>query len=238
MHTDSDGNEVIAIVGKDTDCTFYGIATLQMMLSSFNNKEGKILDVQIEDYAGVAFRGFIEGFYGGWDYASRASLMRFARDVKMNNYVYASKTDVYHTSKWNELYPQSDIDQIKELVEVGKETKCYYAWSVHLSGFFNGLDTSNEEAYNTRYNQLTAKFQQLYDAGVRKFDILNDDFGKGSHADVVALLNKLTKEFIEPKGCKPLTYCPQGYNEVWSKWSSNASELETLKGLDPSISIY
>lgn len=44
--TDSDGNEVIAIVGKDTDCTFYGIATLQMMLSSFNNKEGKILDVQ------------------------------------------------------------------------------------------------------------------------------------------------------------------------------------------------
>ena len=164
--------------------------------------------------------------------------MRFARDVKMNNYVYASKTDVYHTSKWNELYPQSDIDQIKELVEVGKETKCYYAWSVHLSGFFNGLDTSNEEAYNTRYNQLTAKFQQLYDAGVRKFDILNDDFGKGSHADVVALLNKLTKEFIEPKGCKPLTYCPQGYNEVWSKWSSNASELETLKGLDPSISIY
>ncbi len=30
---------------------------------------------------------------------------------------------------------------------------------------FNGLDTSNEEAYNTRYNQLTAKFQQLYDAG-------------------------------------------------------------------------
>lgn len=53
-----------------------------MMLSSFNNKEGKILDVQIEDYAGVAFRGFIEGFYGGWDYASRASLMRFARDVK------------------------------------------------------------------------------------------------------------------------------------------------------------
>mgnify|MGYP001124040709 FL=1 len=95
--TDSDGNEVIAIVGKDTDCTFYGIATLQMMLSSFNNKEGKILDVQIEDYAGVAFRGFIEGFYGGWDYASRASLMRFARDVKMNNYVYASKTDVTQT---------------------------------------------------------------------------------------------------------------------------------------------
>ena len=120
----------------------------------------------VKESGGVAVRGFIEGFYGGLDYASRASLMRFARDVKMNNYVYASKTDVYHTSKWNELYPQSDIDQIKELVEVGKETKCYYAWSVHLSGFFNGLDTSNEEAYNTRYNQLTAKFQQLYQESI------------------------------------------------------------------------
>ncbi len=56
------------------------------MLSSLIIKEGKILDVQIEDYAGVAFRGFIEGFYGGWDYASVQS-DAFCKNVKMNNYV-------------------------------------------------------------------------------------------------------------------------------------------------------
>ena len=130
-------NDVITIVGKDTDCTFYGIATLQMMFSSFNGD--KFLNVQIEDYAMMEYRGFIEGFYGGWNYQERESLMRFARDIKMNNYVYASKTDLYHTDKWNEKYPPEEIEKIKHLVEVGKETKCYYAWSVHISGFFRGL---------------------------------------------------------------------------------------------------
>lgn len=225
-------DNVISIVGKDSDSTFYGVATLQMMLKSYDSPQ--LRNVQIEDFAGIEYRGFIEGFYGGWDYKSRESLMRFARDVKMNNYVYASKTDPYHTNKWGELYPQNEIDQIKELVKVGEETKCYYAWSVHISGFFSGLDTSNETAYNERYEKLLAKFQQLYDAGVRKFDILNDDFGSGTHEDVVNLLNKLTTEFIQPKNCKPITYCMQGYNKGWA----NAAELEALKALDSSIILY
>ena len=226
-------DDIIAIVGDDTDSTFYGIATLQMMLTSFD--DDTLLNVQIEDYAGIEYRGFIEGFYGGWDYPARENLMRFARDIKMNNYVYASKTDPYHTSAWNQLYPQSDIEKIAELVEVGKQTKCYYAWSVHISGFFSGLNTSDETAYEVRYAQLIAKFQQLYDAGVRKFDILNDDFGAGTNADVVKLLNRLTKEFLEPNGCEPLTYCMQGYNVAWS---GNGAELNDLRALDDSIILY
>lgn len=226
-------DNVITIVGKDTDCTYYGIATLQMMFSSFDG--AKFLNVQIEDYAMMEYRGFIEGFYGGWSYQERESLMRFARNVKMNNYVYASKTDLYHTDKWNEKYPPEEIERIKHLVEVGKETKCYYAWSVHISGFFRGLNTADNQAYEIRYNQLIEKFLQLYNIGVRKFDILNDDFGAGTNEDVVTLLNRLTTEFIEPKECKPLTYCPQGYNKAWS---GNGNELEALKALDQSIIIY
>ena len=223
---------IISIVGKDTDSTFFGIATLQMMLTSY--EDPALRSVQIEDFSDIQYRGFIEGFYGGWDYKSRESLMRFARDVKMNHYIYASKTDPYHTSKWGELYPQSEIDQIQKLVKVGEETKCYYTWSVHISGFFTNLDTSNETAYNERYQKLLAKFRQLYDAGVRKFDILNDDFGQGTHEDVVNLLNKLTKEFIIPNNCKPITYCMQGYNKAWSK----EAELSALKKLDKSIILY
>ena len=75
-------------------------------------------------------------------------------------------------------------------------------------GIFTNLDTSNETAYNERYQKLLAKFRQLYDAGVRKFDILNDDFGQGTHEDVVNLLNKLTKEFIIPTtASRSLTVC-------------------------------
>ena len=39
--TDSDGNEVIAIVGKDTDCTFLWNCNITDDAFSFNNKEEK-----------------------------------------------------------------------------------------------------------------------------------------------------------------------------------------------------
>ena len=224
----------ITIVGGDSDAVFYGVATLKMMLSSF---EGDVLlGAQIEDYAGIEYRGFVEGFYGGWDYETRAELMEFARDVKMNIYVYASKTDAYHTSRWADLYPESEIRQIEELVRIGQETKCYYVWSVHLGSFFSGLNIStNPSLYEERYQKLVAKFTQLYNVGVRKFDILNDDFGSGSHADVVTVLNRLNEEFIIPMGCEPITYCPQGYNK---SWSGTGAELDELKNLDDSIILY
>ena len=224
----------ITIVGRDTDAVYRGVATLKMMLSSF--EDDTLLGAQIEDYAGIEFRGFIEGFYGGWDYETRAELMEFARDVKMNMYVYASKTDAYHTSRWADLYPESEIRQIEELVKIGEQTKCYYVWSVHLGSFFSGLDIStNPSLYEERYQKLVTKLTQLYDVGVRKFDILNDDFGSGSHADVVTVLNRLNEEFIKPKGCKPITYCPQGYNKAWS---GNGAELDALKALDDDIILY
>ena len=224
----------ITIVGKDSDAVYWGVATLKMMLSSFD--DDVLLGAQIEDWAGIEFRGFIEGFYGGWDYETRAELMAFARDVKMNMYVYASKTDAYHTNRWADLYPDYDIQQIAELVKIGQETKCYYVWSVHLGSFFSGLNiTNNPSLYEERYQKLVAKLTQLYNVGVRKFDILNDDFGSGSHADVVTVLNRLNEEFIIPKGCDPITYCPQGYNV---SWSGNGAELDALKNLDDSIILY
>lgn len=230
----------IVILGQDTDAVYYGLATLQMMFSSFAGN--RFLNVQIEDYAAMKMRGFIEGFYGGWNYEGRESLMRFGRDVKMNTYIYASKTDDYH--KNDVLYPDEEIAKIRELVQVGEETKVKYGWSVHISYFFNRLSgmTVGSAAYNTafdeNYKKLEEKFQQLYDAGVRKFAILNDDFGSGTHAEVVRLLNKLDNEFLAPKGCENLTYCMQGYNKAWSNWQSNAGEMEALKGLNPSIDLF
>ena len=227
----------ITIVGQDADAAFYGVATLKMMLSSF--EDDVLLGAQIEDWAGIEYRGFVEGFYGGWDYETRGELMEFARDVKMNIYVYASKTDAYHTNRWADLYPEDQLAEIENLVKIGQQTKCYYVWSVHLGSFFNGLSIANNPSlYEQRYQKLVAKLTQLYNVGVRKFDILNDDFGSGSHADVVTVLNRLTEEFIEPKGCEPITYCPQGYNKSWSQWASNATELDTLKGLDDDIILY
>ena len=105
----------IVILGRDTDAVYHGLATLQMMFSSFNGS--RFLNVQIEDFATMRTRGYIEGMYGIWDYEGRESLMKATRDVKMNTYIYASKSDPYHRAKWNERYPEDERQKFKHLVE-------------------------------------------------------------------------------------------------------------------------
>lgn len=237
--TGENENGIVTIVGKDTDCVYYGLATLQMMFTSFAGQ--KFLPVTIEDYSNVRFRGFIEGFYGGFDYAGRESQMRSIRDVKGNIYVFASKTDPYHSDHWYELYPDEELAQIKHLVEVGEETKVAYTWSVHIGkgGFFNGASTNPDagaqyEKYLENLAKLEAKFQQLYDVGVRNFHVLNDDYNSGTNADVVVLLNTLNA-WCKEKGCGPILYCPKNYNVGWA---GGGSELKELAGLDDDIYLY
>lgn len=234
------GNGQIILTGKDTDAVFYGISTLKMMLSSFAGP--RLLCCEIEDYAATELRGFIEGFYGGFTYEARESQMRMLRDVKGNLFVFASKTDPYHGgNKWNELYPESELSQIRHLVEVGEETRVRYAWSVHIGkcGFFNNASTTpgtnGYETYQQRVTQLEAKFEQLYEAGVRDFHVLNDDYNSGSVSDVVTLLNELNAWRKEKGDVGPIVYCPNGYN---TSWAGNFSELKGLQGLDEDIYLY
>lgn len=224
--------DYIVIEGKDEDSVFYGVATLQMMFSSFAAE--KFLEVHVEDYATVATRGYIEGFYGAWTFEERENLMRFARDYKMNSYVYAAKGDAYHTNKWAELYPADVLAQLENLVKVGEETKVTFAWSIHLGSFFGTFTSTSDANYATQYKKLTDKLDQLIGIGVKKIDVLNDDFGSGSHETVVEVLNQINT-YLKSKGCEPLTYCPQGYNKAWS---GNGAELEALKKLDADINIY
>ena len=240
LKVDDTGKGQIILTGKDADAVFYGISTLKMLLSSFAGP--RLLCCEIEDYSATELRGFIEGFYGGFSYEARESQMRMLRDVKGNMFVFASKTDPYHGgNKWNELYPDSELNQIKHLVEVGKETRVRYTWSVHIGkcGFFNNASTTPGSAgydtYRQRVQQLEAKFEQLYDAGVRDFHVLNDDYNSGSVSDVVTLLNELNAWRKEKGDVGPIVYCPNGYN---TSWAGNFSELKGLKGLDEDIYLY
>ena len=229
----------ITIVGADSDGVYCGLATLQMMFSSFSGRY--LLPVTIEDYSNSRFRGFVEGFYGGFDYVGRESQMRSIRDVKGNMYVFASKNDRYHAEDWDKLYPEDELKQIAHLVQVGEETKVDYAWSVHIGkgGFFNGASSDPDsgtkyEKYLENVEKLEVKFQQLYDVGVRNFHILNDDYNSGTNADVVALLNTMNG-WLKEKGCGPLVYCCKGYNTAWA---GNGAELNALQELDEDIYLY
>ena len=222
----------IYILGKDTDAAFRGVATLKMMFSSFAGE--RFLPVRILDYASIDARGYIEGFYGGWTHEQRKSLMEFTRDIKMNIYVYASKTDPYHTSKWAELYPDDMIGEFRELTALQEEMKCEFSWSVHLTNMLSGITSTEDPRYEERKQQLMEKFDQLYDIGVRRFCILNDDFGSGSNEVVVSLVNDLNEEYVRPKGCENIIYCPQGYNNSWAR----PAELEAMRGFDEDVLIF
>ena len=65
----------------------------------------------------------------------------------------------------------------------------------------SGITSVTDPRYEERKEQLKAKFDQLYEIGVRRFCILNDDFGSGSNEVVVQLVNDLNREYIKPKGC-------------------------------------
>ena len=237
------------IYGKDTDSVFHGVSTLKMMFSSFQG--AKFPTVHIEDYASVESRGFIEGFYGSWNHQARMDLMRFAKDYKMNSYIYAAKNDAYHTNKWAQLYPESMLEEFEELVQVGEETKVRFGWSIHMGSFFSGLTIPDDatmesegytakteyDLYRTRYAQLMEKFKQLISIGVRRFDILNDDFGSGSHSDVVLVLNRINRD-LKALGCESITYCPQGYNKSWANSGGAYLELAAMQNLDEDIKIY
>ena len=76
-------DNVIAVLGKDTDAAFYGMTSLKQIAQQVEN--GIVRDLKINDYSDVAFRGFIEGYYGNpWSNEDRAELMKFGEKYKIN----------------------------------------------------------------------------------------------------------------------------------------------------------
>ncbi len=161
----------ISVVGKDTDAVFYGLTTLKHLLAQ---SELPILrEMEIEDYADIKNRGFIEGYYGNpWSNEDRASLMRFGGDLKLTQYFFAPKDDPYHNAKWRDLYPEEELEEIRYLAEVGNQSKTRYVWTLHP---FMHQKMRFDEHYEEDLQVVKNKFTQLLDAGVREFGILADD---------------------------------------------------------------
>lgn len=201
----------ITIIGKNTDAAFYGVSTLELILEQCKDSK-TVKNLTVEDYSDAQFRGFIEGYYGiPWSDEDRISLMEFGGKFKANTYVFAPKDDAYHSSKWTELYPADRLQEMKKMVEAGEASKCKFVWSIHPF-MYNAITEAN---YDQRLETIKAKFQQLYDIGVRQFGILADDA-----SSPVAIQNRLCKDmwaWCEEKGdVYDLIFVPQGYNYAWA----------------------
>lgn len=217
----------VVIAGNDEKGLYYGVQTLLGMMS-----KGKLETCTITDWPDVPFRGTVEGFYGTpWSHEARKSQLEFYGRNKMNVYIYGPKDDPWHRDKWREPYPETEAKRIAELVEVAKKNGVNFYWAIHP-----GVDIKwNDEDRD----KLIAKFEVMYELGVRSFAVFFDDiWGEGTKADKqAALLNYVDDNFVKAKkDVAPLILCPTEYNKGWA--NEEKGYLRTLgKELNEGIEV-
>ena len=226
----------IQIIGYDDAGIFYAIQTLRLIMDNPAAKDGKSLPcLEVVDSPTFPYRGVVEGFYGTpWSHKVRLSLIDFYGKYKLNTYIYGPKDDPYHSSpNWRLPYPDAERKNIKELVEACRKNRVDFVWAIHP-----GKDIKwNEEDYQN----LVHKFELMYADGVRSFAIFFDDIeGEGTNPEKqVELLNRLTEEFVKPKGdVSPLIVCPTDYSKLWAKAGEDGPLSIYGRKLDPSIRVF
>ena len=174
--------------------------------------EGKLECCTITDWPDVDFRGTVEGFYGTpWSHKARLSQIEFYGRNKMNVYIYGPKDDPYHRDHWRTPYPDAEAKRIQELNECAKQNGVNFVWAIHPGVDIKWTDSDRDA--------LIAKFQKMYDLGIRSFAVFFDDiWGEGTRADKqAALLNYIDDNFVKThKGVQPLVMCPTEYNRAWA----------------------
>ena len=212
---------VITVLGADTDASFYGLTTLYHIFKQMDSYT--IRNFHIEDWADVASRGFIEGYYGNpWSTEDRMNLMTWGGYYKLNSYFYAPKNDPKHNSSWRELYTDEEIETlIKPLADAGNASKCRFVYALHP--FMNSpISFASEAAYQEDLEVLQAKFKQVINAGVRQIAILADDAANYNNTgnlggnNYARLLNDMTTWLSEMKETYPdlkmtLPFCTVEY---------------------------
>ncbi len=175
------GKKATLILGKDTNAAYYGLTTLKIIFNQVTNRKMQLITV--EDWSDSIYRGFIEGYYGvPWTTDERVELMRFGGEFKTNIYIYAPKNDPYHSTNWRSLYKDADLQELKEQVEAGRQSKTRFVWAAHP---FNHSPILKSD-YQSGISALLAKFEQMYSIGVRQFVVSADDID----GDTVGGINK------------------------------------------------
>lgn len=219
-HSLSVKDNVISILGKDTDAAFYGLVSLEHILNQ--SKDNVVSNLLIKDYANTQIRGVIEGYYGvPWGNDNRADLLEFGGQFKANAFVFAPKDDPYHRERWSDLYPEDELKGHERLAVLGNETKNRYIWTIApFQPDSNPITADNEEE---GIKQLIDKFEQLYSVGVRQFGVLGDDVGQLPMQTVVNVMKEVSLWAEEKGDVYDFVFVPQGY--VLADWGFNAEEL-------------
>ena len=211
----------IGVLGCTTDAAFYGLTTLQQIMQQVQNRQ--VRNLTVYDWADVASRGFIEGYYGNpWSTQDRAELMTWGGNYKLNSYFYAPKDDPKHNAQWRELYTEEELaSKIAPLAEAGNASKCQFVFALHPF-MHNPMTAAN---YDETIVILKKKFEQVMGAGVRQIAVLADDAGDQGNDLYIRLMTDLV-EWVKSEemqenypGLKTtIPFCPVQYYGNGESW--------------------
>jgi hyaluronoglucosaminidase len=233
----------ITIAGRDGAGQYYGVQTLRQLFVRAG-RGWAVSGAAVRDWPNMALRGSIEGFYGPpWTTADRLRQLAFLGEVKANTYIYSAKDDTYLRARWRDPYPADELATLGQLVRsaTAHHVEFTYALSPGVSVCFSSpADIAAVEA----------KFQAVYDLGVRSFSLPFDDisytkwncdadqtaFGAPGQAAAgtaqVSLLNTITEKFARTHdGVRPLQTVPTEYSDL----KDSPYKTELREHLDPSV---
>lgn len=241
--TRSGPDKTVVIGGVDGAGQFYGVQTLRQLFTGSTTSPA-IASVSVSDFPSMALRGTIEGFYGPpWTPQARLDHMDFLGNVKANTYVYTPKNDPYLRDEWRTPYPADKLTQLQKLVTKATDNHVHFTYAVSPGLSICYSSQSDRQA-------LEAKFQSMYDLGVRSFSIPLDDIsytkwncdadqaaygapGRESAAKAqVSLLNDIQRNWIDKHdGAQPLQMVPTEYGDL-----TDTAYKQTMRAtLDPDV---
>ena len=134
--------------------------------------------------AAIPLCGVIEGFYGTpWTEDARLDMISFCGRTGFNAYIYAPKDDPYHREKWREPYPEGELADLSRLVAAAQKNGVRFIFAVSP-----GLDLHFGAGEDADCAAMLAKFEALYQLGVRDFAIFFDDIESRDGAGQAAFL--------------------------------------------------
>lgn len=158
------GQSTVVLAGADATGTFYAVQSLRQVIG-----EGHMPAMVVQDWPLMSIRGVIEGFYGTpWTHQARLDQFEFYGEQKMNTYIYSPKDDPLLRAKWREPYTGKQKQQLQELINTAKANHVDFTFA---------LSPGNDICYSSQddLQATVAKFESLYELGVRSFYIALDD---------------------------------------------------------------
>lgn len=213
----------VTIAGTDAAGQFYGAQSFLQLAA-----DEEVPATEVTDYPEIPIRGVIEGFYGNpWSHEARIDMFEFMGRHKMNEYTYGPKNDPYHRGSWASPYPAAEGKLISELAEAAHRNKVKFVWAMHPGNSIG----------EAQYAAALAKFEAMYELGVRNFSLFFDDIGGENVAQQVAYLKYLTDNFVKKHSdVSALSVCPTAYNTAFGG-AGLQGYMNTMAQLDPDVKI-